>query len=122
MKHSKNLKNGELSKETVCSLEHIQEKLIVELINDYEKQLLQDGYYLTEQGKRLIKSYIKPKSNIKLTVDASVTEEMLEKWYIYPVEVKQSLLTSFPEGISSVKFNGEEVKNPDELAEKIVKR
>lgn len=119
MKVSKTLENRELSKRTLESIEDVVEKIISQIVDDYENQLLKDGKYLSEISKRALKKYLKIEASVKLSVSLSVNEKKLSEWEIYPVEAGQTLLMPYPERTEN---KNTVLRAPDETLEECEER
>lgn len=95
MKLSKTLEDHELSRSVLRSLEDVIEQVVNELVDGYDTQLFKDNIALPPVSKRALKSSLRNRVAIKLSVSATINDKLLDDLDIYPQSIDQTLLMSF---------------------------
>ena len=90
MKLSAVLEGPELSKSVLEALEHVTDPLINEVVEKYDRQLRENGEYLSPDEKRTLKTYMAGAISIKLNLCVNLSEHKMQKWGIFPTSFSQT--------------------------------
>jgi hypothetical protein len=92
IKLSQVLEGSEITKPVLEALSPVFNPLIGEIVEKYDRQLHQNGQYMTPEEKRRLVFEIKNDMIIKLNLSINLTKKKMETWEIFPKSEKQTEL------------------------------
>ncbi len=95
MKMSKSLKNDELSKDCLAAVEDLRINLINAVIEEYDNCLRKNKMCIDPNDKVDLHEKLMERMNVKLDMSVQLDENLLDSFYIEPVDMNQRRLEEY---------------------------